>query len=316
MIIREANSGDISEIVKVLKLSLGEADLPLSEEIWNYKHVGNPFGESLVLIAIEDDKIIGVRAFMRWQWQLEDKILSCYRAVDTATHPEHQGKGVFKKLTLKAVDLAREKNGDFIFNTPNANSRPGYLKMGWKSAGKIAVALQPAWGSFYNLGSSLPDVQWNYAVSDGEIENLCLGWNERLQKRNKIYTPKSSRYLKWRYMENPLQNYEIMATSKTYLAAYIKKRKGIKELRIAECIFTGETGVNQEIRNDISRMAKKFGAQVITFSPNLLDLNQFSVKGDFGPILTVRDLDSEPAIKELYSACRNWAYSLGDLELF
>ena len=316
MIIREANPGDVPGIVHVLKLSLGEADLPLSEEIWNFKHINNPFGKSLVLVAIQDNKIIGVRAFMRWKWQLRDEIFACYRAVDTATHPEHQGKGVFKKLTLKAVDLARKEDGLFIFNTPNENSRPGYLKMGWKSAGKIAVALQPALVSFYKIGASIPDVQQNYAVSNGEVENLCLKWNEYLQIKSNLFTPKSSEYLKWRYVENRLQNYEVIATPKLYIAAYIKKRKGLRELRIAECIFINKEVESREIRNEISRMAKKFGAQVITFSPRLLDLDQFSVKGDFGPILTVRDLQSEPAQKNIYSSSRNWAYSLGDLELF
>ena len=144
MEIREAKETDISEIVKVLKASLGEDQLELSEKVWQYKHIYNPFGKSIVLIAVENEKIIGVRAFMRWEWQDESNKYMALRAVDTATHPQHQGKGIFKKLTLKAVDLAKSNNDNFIFNTPNEQSRPGYLKMGWKQVGKIYVGLKPS----------------------------------------------------------------------------------------------------------------------------------------------------------------------------
>lgn len=60
--IRQALDTDIPAIIEVLKASLGESKLKKSEEIWRYKHVDNPFGKSLVLVAEENDEIIGVRA--------------------------------------------------------------------------------------------------------------------------------------------------------------------------------------------------------------------------------------------------------------
>src|SRR5688572_13844447 len=100
MQIREATELDIPIIVDLLKLSLGESLMPKSEAYWRWKHVENPFGASPVLLCFEDDMLIGVRAFMRWQWFHNGKIQTAVRAVDTATHPAHQGKGIFKKLTL------------------------------------------------------------------------------------------------------------------------------------------------------------------------------------------------------------------------
>ena len=99
MQIKKASKEDLPEIIKVLKASLGENDLPLSEEIWNYKHRDNPFGKSIMLVAEKDNKIAGVRALMRWEWKVGERNYSAFRAVDTATHPDFQGKGIFKKLT-------------------------------------------------------------------------------------------------------------------------------------------------------------------------------------------------------------------------
>ena len=126
MRIREAEERDIPEILRVLKASLGETSSKKTEEIWRYKHLDNPFGKSLVLLAEEDSVIIGVRAFMRWQWKKNDKTYSCFRVVDTATHPEHQGKGIFKKLTLEAIKTSRNLKTGYKFNT---YSRTNYMTL-------------------------------------------------------------------------------------------------------------------------------------------------------------------------------------------
>ena len=141
MIIREADHTDIPKILNVLKASLGETSSKKTEEVWRFKHIDNPFGESLVLVAEENNYIVGVRAFMRWKWQRGDQVYSAFRAVDTATHPDHQGKGIFKKLTLRALEIGKERGVHFVFNTPNTQSKPGYLKMGWEVVDRLRTCL-------------------------------------------------------------------------------------------------------------------------------------------------------------------------------
>lgn len=316
MKIREATAGDLPEIVRVLKLSLGEADLPLSEAIWKYKHIDNPFGKSLVLIAEEHGKIVGVRAFMSWKWLKGDRVFLTFRAVDTATHPDYQGKGIFKKLTLEAVKRGKELSNDFVFNTPNVQSRPGYLKMGWKQVGKVQVALQPAYNSFLKLKGSKRVYQITTMASSTEISSLCNSWNANLRQKKKLFTPKSPIFLSWRYENNPLQQYEVLSTPNLYVAAYIKKRKRVKELRIAECIFNDDHSSVKEIRKLINSWSSKFGAQIISWSPKVLNLNPLSYRGAIGPILTVRELDLNEMDFQILQEEDNWNYSIGDLELF
>ncbi len=316
MVIREALKTDIPEIVSVLKKSLGEADLPLSEEIWNYKHRENPFGASIVLVAEEEGKIAGVRAFMRWNWQTSNKIYSSLRAVDTVTHPDFQGRGIFKKLTLKAVDIAQNSNDHFIFNTPNEKSRPGYIKMGWKSIGKLKVGLKPAWSSFYMLKKEQADYVIKKKASSVEIEALCEEWNKMLREDKTTFTPKSLNYLTWRYEENPLQQYEVISTSEIYIACYVKKRRNIKELRISECIFRNNSSNRKEIMSLLKLMTKKFGVQVISYSADLLKTGLINYEGNIGPIFTLRNLNLLSEELEDKENIAHWKYSLGDLELF
>lgn len=316
MIIREATEVDTPEIVEVLKASLGEQDLPLSKEIWNFKHIKNPFGKSLVLIAIEDGKIVGVRAFMCWKWQFLDKLYSTYRAVDTATHPNYQGKGIFKKLTLKAIELSKQKGDQFIFNTPNEQSLPGYLKMGWEAVDKLRIALKPAYSSFWKIYKTSIIYSSSINSDEKDIHLLCELWNSKLEAKEGLFTPKSVEYLQWRYQLNPLQQYEIYCDKGIYMAGYVKKRKGVKELRIVECIFNDYKFNINKITSLINLWSSKFGIHVISYSPELLNLKLTLINSNIGPVLTLRHLNLSKNEFNTFKDINNWNYSLGDLELF
>lgn len=276
--------------------------------------MNNPFGKSLVLIAKENNIIIGVRAFMRWKWQSENIILSAFRAVDTATHPEHQGRGIFKKLTLKAIEIAQEQGDHFIFNTPNSQSKPGYLKMGWKEIDKIKIELHPV--NPFNWKASK---EINYMIERSNlispaIEGIITKRNNRLRNNGKLFTPVSLSYLTWRYENNPLQSYSVKATENFYVAAYVKQHKFFKELRVVEKLFDGEIG-RRMMDLQIKKWSKLYGVHLISSHPGTSN-RLLKLTGNFGPVLTIKELDIEIDLFENFLDINNWAYSLGDLELF
>jgi len=120
--------------------------------------------------------------------------------------------------------------------------------------------------------------------------------------------------LRWRYEKNPLQSYEVIAGKGYYLAAYIKKRGRFKEFRIAEYIYDQNILNKKELKKIIKKIISKFNCHLISFSPNLLDLN--AKKGNLGPMLTFNALNLSDDDHEFYLKISNWNNSLGDLELF
>lgn len=307
MNIREATHNDIPQILRVLKASLGETSSKKTEEVWRYKHINNPFGESLVLVAEENNEIVGVRAFMRWQWQKGEEIYSAFRAVDTATHPDHQGKGIFKKLTLKALEIGKERGDHFVFNTPNAQSKPGYLKMGWREVDKLKIELRPL-----NL-LQLKKKEYDYKTSGNEddIEELLSSCFENLKVGDRLFTPKDIDYLKWRYLNNPLQDYWVIFAKEYFIAGYVKRRKRFKEFRVSESIVS-KRGM-KSAKSAILKSAKLSGAKILSISPDAGIYFRTGITGNFGPVLTYRPINlNEPEILNL----NTWTYSLGDLELF
>lgn len=307
MRIREADHKDILQILNVLKASLGETSSKKTEEVWRYKHIENPFGESLVLVAEEENKIVGVRAFMRWRWQKGNEIYSAFRAVDTATHPDHQGKGIFKKLTLKALELGKERGDHFVFNTPNAQSKPGYLKMGWKEVDKLKIQLRPLNLLYFKNKKLVYDT----SGKEGDIEELLNSYLNQLKASDRLFTPKDVAYLKWRYLHNPLQNYVVIFDREYIIAGYVKERKRFKEFRISEAIIS-KLG-KKPAKSAVLKLAESSRAKVLSVSPDAGMNFKAGITGNFGPVLTYKPINlDQPEFLNL----KTWSYSLGDLELF
>lgn len=313
MEIREGTEKDIPKILEVLKASLGETSSQKTEKVWRFKHVDNPFGPSLVLLAVEDGKVIGVRAFMRWKWQRGQNIFSSFRAVDTATHPEHQGKGVFKKLTMRALEIGKENGDHLVFNTPNAQSKPGYLKMGWEEVDKLRTTLRPVAPFYWN--SSVTNRNYSKNWNDNRAFTFLENHHRKGVDSNKLFTPKNTEFLKWRYLNNPLQDYQILATPHLFLAGYVKNHGRFEELRMSEVIKSPDIS-NQAIKKEILSWARNFGVHFISHSPASDVLFRTSVTGKFGPVLTFRDMNIRSGERKSFMNIKDWKYSLGDLELF
>ena len=140
--LRPYREEDESAVLELLDASLGGGPVGRRPpSFFRWKHMSNPFGRSFMLVAEDDGRIVGLRAFMRWRFQAGDRELLAVRAVDTATHPDYQGQGIFSRLTLAALD---ELGGqvDLVFNTPNEKSLPGYLKMGWRPVGQVPIRVR------------------------------------------------------------------------------------------------------------------------------------------------------------------------------
>lgn len=311
MIIRQASETDIPEIVELLKVSLGESMIPKSEALWKWKHFDNPFGQSPVLLAEEDGNLCGVRAFLRWEYLENGKILKACRAVDTATHPDYQGRGIFKKLTLSLIEEIKKQDIDLIYNTPNTNSTPGYLKMGWEKWGKLPLKLNfhltksksklsqhSEWNEISELVDSLEDIS---KTSSGSGTHLIPG------------------YLHWRYRDNPLFPYQFISDGKEYLLIYrVKEGKMGREFRICDFFTAGELseGSKKNINNVLNKQIQTSGCRFSSYSglsfpkQKILDLGMVPIM-KIGPVVTLRNVRDEDT-----DSLTGWDWSLGDLEVF
>ncbi|WP_168196259.1 GNAT family N-acetyltransferase [Echinicola soli] len=317
---REATPTDHAAIVGLLKCSLGETMLPKSLDLWQWKHVDNPFGASPVLVAEEQDDIVGVRAFMQWGFSQSGQFIKAIRAVDTAVHPDYQGKGIFRKLTHTLTQACRQEEYQFIFNTPNSKSMPGYLKMGWQKRGnlpiKMAVVRPFGWFSGRKSGESKENIQQDWPasllakVSSAEIDGLqtCI----------------SPEFIQWRYVQNPLFRYGWFSDGESYLCIFrIKPHQRFQELRICELLPLGNARKfdAKDFSKQLRQQVSAYRVPVITFSgESPVYFRSFGAYRFFsvskGPMVTLRNLGLEDQQFDELFAPQGLAFSLGDLELF
>lgn len=309
MLIRRATEEDIPAIIELLKTSLGESLMPKSESFWRWKHIDNTFGPSPVVLALEGDRIAGVRAFMRWEWKRLNQVLRAVRAVDTATHPDFQGKGIFKKLTLQLVEHCKKSNEvDFIFNTPNKKSKPGYLKMGWREVGRLPVVLRPS--TYWKKQSHHFDSDFRFTPQ--RFDELMKSIQSALSgsESPNLRTNLSIRYLRWRYIQCPNIPYFIAHDDAAdwFVFFRLKSTRLGTEFRICETVMSSSVNPGL-VRLKMKQVISLSGANFV--SAGVSAFGKTKVALPVGPVVTVNEIRDDLRLN-----FENWQPNLGDLEVF
>lgn len=221
---------DVDEIIALLNANF-ETEHTKSAFLW--KHFENPFGRSYGLLALDKGKIVGLRMFMRWEFFFENKVIKAIRPVDTCTDHAYRGKGLFKKLTLQGLENLKNEY-DLIFNTPNSNSKPGYLKMGWEA---IEIDFN------YKIGFV------NFLKRAAQYEQITaseIGFQNSWLQPSFCQTHISGDFLKWRYKDS---RYEIAKFSKEEIVVYkLTSLKSIKTLILID-VYGPESSINDMVHS-------------------------------------------------------------------
>jgi GNAT superfamily N-acetyltransferase len=242
--IRRARDGDIDQILLTLRAALGETPLlKRTPELWHWKHTINPFGSSLVFVAESQDRVAGVRALMRWELVTPDgRLIKCARPVDTATHPEFLRRGIFRTLTMTALDAARDEGIQLIFNTPNQKSAPGYLGMGWQSVARLGVLIRPRLGRALRPPSDGAPSIAAIAPSMKALHDIGLMVSDRAPVG--LRTPRSEAYLSWRFGAHPTASYGYLEDAQgAGLVGRASERNGQSELVVSDLLGSPSPGL-------------------------------------------------------------------------
>ena len=238
MSVRLFTDDDLPAVLDLLRNALGETpSLQRTPELFAWKHIDNPFGRSLMLVSHAGPTITGFRAFMRWELRTPDgRTLRCVRAVDTATHPDFRRMGIFKQLTLAAIDAATDDGVHLIFNTPNPRSGAGYLKMGWSEVGKLAPLASPATGFLRRGGNpeELPNPS-DFIAPVVPVGTRMTPDREPLGLR----TPRSPEYHTWRFRSHPTARYVQVDRGDATAIARLAFRGTRRELLVSDVYGDG-----------------------------------------------------------------------------
>lgn len=245
------SSADEPSVLALLRDSLGWRGDERDARYFAWKHHHNPSGPSPAWVALEGDRVVGFRAFLRWKMEWQGRPMAAVRAVDTATHPDVRNRGVFSRLTLLALEELKADGVAFAFNTPNDQSRPGYLKMGWRTLGHLPVLVRPRrGGSLVALARArVPSEKWSVPTSVGTAVPEALADRRAvadllatLAPDDRVGTIRTPELLAWRYGFGPLE-YRVAMSGSTLgdgCVVFRRRRRGrALELVICDVLVPG-----------------------------------------------------------------------------
>ncbi len=313
--IREATDDDLPALLELLQSSLGWVPDEQYADFFRWKHHENPFGRSPMWVALDDGRIVGFRAWLRWRFTRRGSTWEAVRAVDTATHPDYQGRGIFRRLTTTSVDMLARQGVAHVFNTPNEQSRPGYLKMGWEEVGKLPVGVRfrsPA-AAARAVGARVPADKWSLPTDAGRPAAEALADTDHLDgllaalPDARIRTDLDAEVLRWRYGFAPL-HYRGLVDDDGVVLFRLRRRGPATECVVGHLLAPDPVVAGRLLR----RVATESDAdQVLQLTSHPHLRGGFLPLPGGGPVLTWRDLAfaGKPPLGL-------WDLTMGDVELF
>jgi predicted N-acetyltransferase YhbS len=308
--LRLATPEDRPAVIRLVERALGWRGDERDRAFFSWKHDDNPFGRSLAWVATENGEVVGLRTFLRWDLTRDAERLRVVRAVDTGTDPDHLRQGIFRRLTLTAVDELIAAGYDGIFNTPNEKTRSGNLKLGWTQLGRPTLAARPRGplAALRMARSRQAAEKWSEPTTVGQPADDVLRGSElgsllsRLPVPPGWATPRTAEYLRWRYGFEPL-HYRALEVRGGLAIFRVRRRGPSREVALCEWLAPGVD------RRALRRLVRTAGDYVVACGlgagHGLVPLPHR------GPLLVWRPLTRQgvPNLGDL-------KLGLGDLELF
>ena len=214
------------------------------------------------------------------------------------------------------ADLTRAGDA-FIFNTPNDQSRPGYISMGWTPVRRLPVGVLPAGPRALArmVRSRVASQLWSAPTSVGVDARDAFAQDQTCEAvlahaaRRGTRTERTPAYLRWRTEFGPL-GYRVLFSDETdpsrgAVVFRVRRRGAGLEAVIAEMLVpSAATGLRL-----VRRLVALTGADYAIGLRTGPSAGLMPVPGQ-GPILTAR-----PLARGIPQA-NSWSLTMGDVELF
>ncbi len=139
--IREAGPDDMDSI-RALYAEVWGYNRPRSFDHWRW--FTSPDGKCPIALAMDGDRAAGFYTVWPAKLRLGSEVVLGGQSMDTMTHPDYQGQGMFVKLAQACYDLAAARGFEVLYGFPNPLSYPGFVRrLNWDHSGDIHHWIRP-----------------------------------------------------------------------------------------------------------------------------------------------------------------------------
>ena len=219
--VREAVPDDLPNLRNLYKQVWGY-NRPEAYDRWRY--LLPPHGLCPIMLALDADRLVGAYTLWPVRLKIGDEVVFGAQSMDTMTHPDYQGQGIFTRLATACFELAVSRGIEVLYGFPNPKSYPGFVgKLDWCHIGDVIHWVRPVTPSGIDMiptfAGSLVDLftqmlprggGGRFLLSyqppdDQELWRLFEEWPFHNQ-RCAIF--RSQDWIRWRYDPNCPMEYE------------------------------------------------------------------------------------------------------------
>ena len=200
MELRDYQHGDEIKILDLFRQTFGK---PMSEDYWKWRFIDNPINKIMIKLMWDNETLVGHYAVSPVELIVNNEVVLTALSMTTMTHPDYAGRGIFKMLAEELYNDQSKKNDlKAVWGFPNSNSHYAFIKnLNWIDLEQIPT-----------LSIDITKIK-NTDCSDIfvviEINQNHIDSRSKLNADNKIKVNKSVAYLTWRYINNPINKYDI-----------------------------------------------------------------------------------------------------------
>lgn len=163
------------------------------------RYLENPIDELQMCVALSEGNIVANYAVSPSYVTVGEKRFKSAMALNTMTHPDFLGQGLFVQLAQKLCSQLKDDNYDMIYAFPNYISNRIFInKLNWRNIYEIPTL---------ELIVERPIEYQTREIIEKESPRTFVNYNS-----NKIHIDKNSDYLCWRYEECPNNKYYFIET--------------------------------------------------------------------------------------------------------
>jgi GNAT superfamily N-acetyltransferase len=139
--IHEATPADLGRI-RDLYFAVRGDNRPAEYDRWRFTSA--PDGFCPTALAVDGDRVVGLYTLWPVRLKLGNEIVLGGQSMDSMSHPDYLGQGVFTKLAMACYEIAQSRGFKVLYGFPNPLSYPGFIRrLNWDHTGDITHWVRP-----------------------------------------------------------------------------------------------------------------------------------------------------------------------------
>ncbi|MBO4926895.1 MAG: GNAT family N-acetyltransferase [Clostridiales bacterium] len=233
-------------------------NVPMDGSEVDWRYASNPMNDIFSWIAVENGQVVANYSVSPIEVMHKGKPVKCALSLNTMTHPDFSGRGLFIQLANMVYKDLKDKGYAFVMGFPNNISNRTFVnKLGWRD-----ILVMPTMKIDIDKARVKPSGLEDSVISD---DSFKLSYTS--EEAEYIHVNKSGEYLKWRISDNPTNQYSnfvIADDDGKKAGSYIVVKEFRNLINIVDCRFRNESEM-RALMNRAIAFANEKQKESITF---------------------------------------------------